>query len=100
MNPFTAQEAYNQIDDYISGQGGTRRRWYSGVTSDWKNRLFVEHKVPPDHHWYIACKCASEKEARAVQVALVGSGCDGGSEELNSEGVYAYAYLKSSETNP
>lgn len=100
LSPISARQAYDDIVAHIVKQGGPYSSWYCGITSDWKERLFDDHQVPGENHWYIVRRCHNDNDSRAVENTLVELGCDGGSGGGDQSSVYVYAYLKTSATNP
>ena len=100
MNAKPAQTVYDEIVAHIKSQGGPYPSWYCGIAADWADRLFNNHQVPRENHWYIARRCYTDTDARAVEEALLELGCDGGGGGGDTATVHAYAYLKSIETNP
>lgn len=96
----TAQEAYDEILAHIEQQGGAFSNWYCGITEDISSRLHGDHKVPEKGHWFIHRKCVSDEAARTVENALLELGCDGGDGGGDNDAVHAYAYLKTSITEP
>ena len=100
MEVQDAQTAYDGIVANINKQGGSYSEWYCGITSDVESRLFGDHKVPHEDHWYSLRKCHNDTDARAVEAALVKLGCDGGAGGGDETTVYVYAYLKGTMTNP
>lgn len=95
----TAQEAYDSILAHIKKQGGSYSSWYCGITENIKNRL-RDHNVQEKGHWLARIECTSSKAARDVEKALLDLGCDGGPGGGDDDAIYAYAYLKTSVTNP
>lgn len=101
MEAKNKQQVYDDIVAHIKEQGGAHSTWYCGITHDWENRLFVEHKVPQEtDYWYIARQCHSNNSAREVEDALHEWGCDGGPSGGDEATVYVYAYLKGTKTDP
>ena len=100
MKPETAQEVYNEIVDHIKKRGGAYSSWYCGIASDWEDRVFNQHQVPRQNHWWIAHQCYDNESARNVETSLLKLGCDGGAGGGDNTTVYVYAYLKGSMTNP
>lgn len=100
MEAKEKSQVYDEIIAHINKQGGQYSSWYCGIASDWENRLFVEHKVPRENHWYIARQCYDDDDARTVEAGLVKFGCDGGPGGGDKTSVYVYAYLKGTMTNP
>lgn len=94
----TAQDAYNDTLSHIQSQGGPLSNWYCGITSNISNRLFGDHNVPEENHWFIFRECVNSEAARAVEKALLDQGCDGGPGGGDNSSVYVYAYLKSNIT--
>ena len=100
MTAQPAQTVYDEIVAHIAKQGGPYSSWYCGIASDWEYRLFNDHQVPKKDHWYIARQCYTDTDARNVEQALLKLGCAGGAGGGDESTVYAYAYLKTSVTNP
>jgi hypothetical protein len=96
----SAQEAYDEISAHIAKQGGPYSKWYCGITSDIKTRLFADHNVPKKDHWFAYRECVNNEAARNVEKAFLEHGCDGGEGGGDKNAVYVYAYLKTSITNP
>ena len=94
--------AYGGILEHIKKQGGSYSDWYCGVTSDIETRLYVDHNLPKGENacWSIWYECFNDNDARAVETALLGLGCSGGSGGGGKDCVYVYAYLKQKGTNP
>lgn len=100
MEAQDAQQVYNQIVAHIKKQGGAYSSWYCGIASDWEDRLFNDHQVPREKHWWIALQCHNDGDAREVESALIKMGCDGAPGGGDETTVYVYAYLKGSMTDP
>ena len=100
METQAAQKVHDEIVAQIRSQRGAYSSWYAGIASDWEDRLFNEHQVPRQGHWYIARQCYNDTEARAVEKALLQLGCDGGRGGGDPTTVFVYAYLKGTMTNP
>lgn len=97
MSGKDAQTIVNEIAAHIQKQGSALSSWYAGITSNIEQRLFGNHQVPKENHWWAHRKAISSDEARLAEKALLDWGCDGGG---GSDAVYVYAYLKSASTNP
>ena len=100
MTVVSEEKAYEDILAHIKKQGGDYKSWYAGITSDVKQRLFTEHKVPEKNAWRIHRQCADDIDSRKVEADLLELGCDGGDGGGDSSAVYVYAYLKTSQTTP
>ena len=98
--PKTAQEAYNEILSHIKKQGGALSSWYCGITEDIENRLFSDHRVPREEHWYVYRECINSDSARDVESELLHLGCKGDKGGGDHDAVFVYAYLKTSTTSP
>ncbi len=99
MEAQTEQQVYDEIVAHIQKQGDGYYKWYSGIASDWKSRLFNDHQVPRENYWYIARQCFSDQAARNVEDALLKLGCDGDIGGGDESTIYVYAYLKGTMTN-
>ena len=100
MASTSAQAVFDEIAEHISKQGGPAASWYAGVTGDPQQRVFRDHGVPRENHWWIHRSAASSEAARAVEKALIDLGCDGGGGGGDNSAVHVYAYLKSQKTSP
>jgi len=100
MLPLPARDVYEEMLAHINRQGGSYPDWYCGIASNWVDCLLIEHKVPKKDHPYIARQCYTSDDARAVEKALLGLGCDGAPKTGDKTSVYVYAYLKGAMTNP
>lgn len=94
LQPQNAEIVCKEIVAHIEKQGGPTSNWYIGITGDWDRRLFADHQVPRQNHWYIVRQCHSCADARLVERALLGQGFDGGPCGGDDSTVYVYAYLK------
>ncbi len=90
----------SDISAHINQQGGARSSWYVGIASDVQQRLFGDHRVPKQGHWYIYREALSSHHARAIEKAFLDWGCDGGPGGGGSDTTYVYAYLKTAITMP
>ncbi len=91
---------YSDISGHISKQGGARSSWYVGIASNIEQRLFGDHRVPKQNHWYIYREALSSHDARTIEKAFLDWGCDGGPGGGGSDTTYIYAYLKTGVTMP
>ncbi len=91
-----AQTAYDEIVSHIEKSGSGFSSWYVGITKNIRDRLFDDHKVPREAHWYIYRRTATVLAARRVEGALLELGCDGGAGGGGDDAIYVYAYLKKS----
>ncbi len=94
---MTAQEALNEINNYILENGGEYSKWYVGITSDPEDRLFNSHRVNKDSPTWVYCSCVSSTAARNVESYFLEKqrtlGGQGGGDDT---AIYVYAY----KTNP
>ncbi|HDY67115.1 MAG TPA: hypothetical protein ENH85_04905 [Candidatus Scalindua sp.] len=96
----TVTQIIKEIDDHIRECGGSYSRWYIGITSDYRERLFNDHNVNKDRNSWIYRDCGSEAAARKVEQFFLRKGCDGGTGGGDISTTYAYAYEKKDHTNP
>ena len=69
MPTDTVSSIMSEIDAHMRRSGIPNRNWYVGITSDVEKRLFGDHRVPRENHWYIGRPCANASEARALEAA-------------------------------
>ncbi len=93
-----AQSVVNEIHAHMRKQGGSPSSWYVGITSDIEQRLFGDHGVPKENHWYCYRETFTSNDARSVEKAFLDYGCDGGSGGGDDTSTFVYAYLKTSIT--
>jgi hypothetical protein len=99
MAAIPAQQAYDEIKSFMD-KHNNYPKWYSGIASNPRERLFEEHNVSEKSDWWIYRECSSAQSARNVEEALLKLGCDGGPGGGDESSVHVYAYKKSSGTNP
>ncbi len=82
-----------EINAHIQKSGISNSGWYAGITSDVDQRLFGDHRVPRQNHWFIYRRAINSDQARAVEAAYHKVGCkgDGGGGDRKATYVYAYA---------
>ena len=100
MAILNAQQTLNKIKSFIDEHNNNYPKWYSGIASNPKERLFKEHNVSEESGLWIFQRCLSEQSARDAEKALLELGCDGSTGGGDESSVYAYAYQKSVNTNP
>jgi len=81
-------ESYNYNDCYV------------GVTSDIKQRLFVDHNVSEQNGHFTYWKAPSSTMAREVEQYFLERGMDGASGGGDESAIMVYAYVKTPQTNP
>ncbi len=90
----------NDISNYMAKNGGQYRDWYVGITSDVKQRLFIDHGVYENGQGWIFREADSNQAARDIEKYFLGLGCDGGSGGGDYTSRIVYSYKKSGYTNP
>ena len=100
MEAQNQEQVYDEIVSHIDSHGFAYSKWYCGIASDWKDRLFNEHQVPTKGQAYIARQCFNNNGARVVEKALIGLGIDGGGGGGDESTIYVYAYHKGTMTAP
>lgn len=98
--PKDAQTIVNEFNAHIQKQGGRSSAWYVGITQDIDQRLFGDHSVPRENHWFIHREAYTSNDARAVEKVFLDWGCDGGGGGGDDDARFVYAYLKTSVTDP
>ena len=73
----STEQAYKEIFDYMISVGGVFSDWYVGVTSDVRQRLFVDHRVQEETDAWVHKPCADDASARKVEANFLRLGCDG-----------------------
>ncbi|MFQ5714946.1 MAG: hypothetical protein ACE5GU_13020 [Candidatus Scalinduaceae bacterium] len=94
----TVAQIIQEINDHIRKSGGGYSRWYVGIASDPRDRLFNDHNVNKDNDAWIIRDCGSETAARKVEKYFLDRGYDGGAGGGDSSTRYAYAYKKNTHT--
>lgn len=96
----TAQQAIQEIDDYIRKHGGPYSAWYAGIATDPRSRPFNDHGVAEKGDAWIYVDCLTDSAARKVEEHFLAKGCDGDTGGGDSSTKYAYAYKKNAHTKP
>lgn len=93
---MTAAEIIKAIDAHLMKSNREYyNQFYIGITSDIESRLFGDHKVPRENHWWIYQYADSEDIARDVERHYLELGMQGdeggGTGSGNVKYVYCYA---------
>lgn len=89
----TTQEIYDEMSKFIIDSKIAVSSWYVGIAADLKDALFTRHKVDEKKGTYIGIYTSSDKNARAIEKALVKkhkTQGGGGGGDTSTKGVYAY----------
>lgn len=90
---MTAQEAVNKIAEHIVRNGGIWSMWYVGITYDYNQRLFNEHKADKNNGVWVCCPCDNANEARIVERHFLEKReCKGGLGGGDDTANWVYAY--------
>lgn len=84
--------ATEDITAHVQKSGGAYSRWYVGIATKPKERLFNDHAVDEAKGHWIFRPCGSSSEARKIEKYFIGQGMkggDGGGDEATKT-VYAY----------
>lgn len=96
------QSIIQVIKDYIANCDGSYpswNKWYVGITSDPRNRLFKDHRVDENKGGWIHDTAENSFIAREVETYFVNSlGTDGGPGGGDHTTRFVYAYRKTSYT--
>lgn len=86
-----AQKAFADISAHIERFQPTYSRWYAGIATDPRQRLFSDHNVSEADGVWIYRDAGSESGARDVERRLLINGCQGGTGGgIMPKSVYAY----------
>lgn len=97
----TEQEIITDILNHIKNEGSSFSKWYVGIASDIKKRLFGDHKVPEKDHWFIYRNASSSDVARKIEKHFIDKhGTSGGPGGGDNTTTYVYAYKMTSITEP
>ena len=89
----TKAEAIKDIKDYILNNGGNYSKWYVGIASDVKQRLFNDHAVDEKNGLWAWAQCQDADTAREVEdffVYTLGTQGGPGGGDDTTKCVYAY----------
>lgn len=94
----TLQSVAGEILTYMRSSGIGFPKWYVGIASDPRTRLFVDHSVSKNSYW-IYQDAGSDGGAREIEKFLVDTystqGGGGGGDESTR---YVYAYVVTATT--
>ena len=91
----TADAIASDFEQYIRKSGAEYySEWYVGITENLKDRLFGDHDVPEENHWWITRETKSIEAARKVEKFFLDKGCDGGTGGGHTDAKYVYGYKK------
>lgn len=93
-----AARVAGEIEQYINDNGGRFPDWYSGIASDPRQRLFVDHNVTENPGFWIYHPCSTDGIAREVEQHFLGKGCKGGPGGGDRTTKYVYAYKITNST--
>lgn len=96
----TAQEIISDIDEHL-GKSSAKyfSDFYIGITNDIERRLFGEHNVSQNGHWFIYRKAINDVHARSVEKHYLDKGMKGGDGGGDATCTYVYCYEISVSTN-
>jgi len=98
MQPQDSRSIMTEINGHIQKSGIANAQWYVGITADIEKRLFGDHQVPRENHWYIYRRALSASEARDIEAAYHRAGCQGAGGGGDETAVYVYAYVVTAQT--
>lgn len=89
------------LSDYMAGNPrGSWSRWYVGIATNAKDRLFSDHNVSEKSGAWAFSKADTSAIARDVEQEFVDQGLDGGVGGGGAPTKTVYVYLKAGNTNP
>ena len=90
---MTSQQIIQEINNHLTT---SPKQYYSdyyiGITNDIERRLFDEHNVPRNGHWWIHRIADSETHARDAEKHFLDKGMKGGTGGGGTDCVYVYCY--------
>lgn len=97
----TAQEIVNDIDTHFSNLWWPRNfsDLYIWITNDIERRLFSEHNVSKQWHWYICRMAIDDEHARAVEKHYLDKWMKWGWGWWDYSAKYVYCYEIATFTN-
>jgi len=98
MQAQAAQQIVEEMNAHMTHSGIPIHRWYVGVAGDWEERLFVTHRVPREHQWFIFRYALNHHDAQAIALAYHKAGSAGSPGGADDTAVYVYAYAITPQT--
>ena len=98
MQAQAAQQIVEEMNAHMTQSGIPIDRWYVGVSEDWQQRLFVTHRVPRQHQWFICRSARNYLDAEAIALAYQKAGSAGIPGVGDETAVYVYAYAITPQT--
>lgn len=92
------QQIIKDIQSYIAKSGGGIKKWYVGIATDPKERLFDDHSVDKKKDHWIYRTASSSNVAREIEEHFLDKGADGGTGGGSKATKSVYAYRISSRT--
>lgn len=91
---MTVQELASQFISFINEYGHIPSKWYVGITSDPKRRLFIEHQVSPTSGIFKYADASTVDNARLIEKFLIDKmKIKGGSGGGDSTTTWVYVYM-------
>ncbi|MFC1611066.1 hypothetical protein ACFL6C_08910 [Myxococcota bacterium] len=96
----SSQELIGALKDHVNLEGSEYDQWYVDAAKDGKARLFDQHGIVQDKHWYFLEEAASPEEAQAVVKHFRDNKMDGAKAAPEAGGAEVYAFRKRDDTTP
>ena len=96
----TNVRAYDEIKAYIIEKDACYKNWYTDVTSDIAQSLFVQHRVNVKKDFWIYRECPNNRAAKIIKESLIKLGCAGTVSGYDNAPTRVYVYHKRSHTLP
>jgi hypothetical protein len=97
-NP-TAQEVYDFIMNHINSTGISYNRWYVGIATSPRTRLFTDHNVSEQNDKWVYKDAGTDTVARQVEEYIINThktqGDTGGGDKSTT---FVYAYVITNTT--
>ncbi len=95
----TAQQIADDINNHLQKDSVTHySAYYIGITNDIERRLFNEHNVSKEGHWFIYRKAISKAAAQAVEEHFLNKGMQGDTGGGSDDTTWVYCYRISNQT--
>jgi len=94
----TNTQAFQEIKAYIVERDGRFENWYTDVTSDIAQSLFVQHRVNADNDMWIYRECPDNRAAKIIKESLIKLGCEGTISGYDNAPTKVYVYYKCRHT--
>ena len=97
---LTNTQTFDEIKNYIIEKDERYENWYTDVTTDIAQSLFVQHRVNVKKDLWIYRECPNNRAAKIIKDSLIKLGCEGTVSGYDVAPTRVYVYHKCSHTLP